>query len=55
MFKVKEGYEAKLKDLMLKEKELEHEMVKLNAGKQGFFSKMVSKLEESKAKVSGEL
>lgn len=30
-------------------------MVKLNAGKQGFFDKIVSKLEESKAKVSAEL
>ena len=52
MFKVKENYDVKLKELRTKEKELEHEMVKLNAGKQGFFSSIVSKLEESKTKVS---
>jgi hypothetical protein len=55
IYKVKDHYESHLKDLKTKEKDLELEMVKLNAGKQGFFSKIVSNLEESKAKVKGEL
>jgi hypothetical protein len=55
IFKVKDHYESKLKDYKSKEKDLELEMTKLNAGKQGFFSSIVSKLESSKAKNQAEL
>ena len=41
---MRDHYENKLKDLKNKEKDLDIEMVKLNAGKQGFFSGLVSKL-----------
>jgi sorting nexin-1/2 len=54
-YKVREGYEQKLKDLKSSEKEVELELVKLNAGKQGVFASLRGNIESNKAKAGKEL
>ena len=50
VYKVRDQYESKLKDLKAKEKDLEVDLVKLNAGKTGFFGGLMGKVEDKKAK-----
>jgi hypothetical protein len=52
---VRDGYEQRLKDLRATDKELELELVKLNAGKQGVFASLRGNLETNKAKAAKEL
>lgn len=51
-YKVRDSYEQRLKDLKATEKDLELELVKLNAGKQGMFASLRGNLETNKAKAT---
>lgn len=52
IYKGRDHYDQKLKDLKSREKDLELELVKLNAGKQGMFSSLMSSVEKDKAKAN---
>jgi len=54
-YKIKDAYEQKLKDLKSREKDLELELIKLNAGKQGVFAGLMGSVEKNKAKANKEI
>jgi hypothetical protein len=54
-YKGKDHYEQKFKDLKSDEKDLELELVKLNAGKQGMFASLRGNIESNKEKTTKKL